>query len=126
MPDGAAEKGWASPERPKWTFRELGIGVGVLLVGRTVAFLDPDWIAAVPFGLRIAFAVFFLGFLLAYPIVLAKRRGFAAAYAWPAPKRILVEAGISLPIVIGVMILLSVAAYVITLVSPHSSLTPEI
>jgi membrane protease YdiL (CAAX protease family) len=125
MPNGSLEKGWASPECPKWTFLEVGIGVGVLLAFQAFASLPWKWIAAVPIWLWVIAAVISHLLMLAYPLALAKRRGFAAAYAWPARKKVLVEAGLSLPIIVGMLVLFNVVIYLIRRASPDTSLTPE-
>jgi membrane protease YdiL (CAAX protease family) len=125
MPNGRLGKGWASPDRPKWTFLEVGVGVVVLLAFQGLGFLPWRWLAAIPFWLRIIVAIISHSFMLAYPLGLAKLRGFVAAYAWPGRKKVLVEAGISLPIVVGIVMLLYVATVLIKRVSPDTSLRPE-
>ena len=126
MPNGSLAKGWASPERPKWTFLEVGSGVAVLLGFQGLASLPSKWITAVPVWLRVIAAILPLLFMPAYPLILAKRRGFAAAYAWPTWKKALVEFGISIPVIVGLLMLLNVAASLIKRASPDTSLVPEI
>jgi len=125
MPNGSLQKGWASPERPKWTFLEVGIGVAVLLGFQAIACLPRKWIVGIPVWFWVSAWVICSVFMVAYPLALAKRRGFAAAYAWPSRKKTLVEAGISLPIVVGMLMLFYVAAELVKRASPDMSLTPE-
>ncbi len=123
MPNGSMAKGWASPERPKWTFLEVGIGVGLVMALAAFASVRWKWVVAAPALTWIIAAVVTHAFLLAYPLALAKRRRFTAIYAWPGWRKVLVEAGLSIPIVIGMLILLCVATYLIRLASPDTSLT---
>lgn len=126
MPNGNVAKGWASPERPKWTFLEVGFGVGLLLAFQFLFSLPGKWIAALPNWALLIAAAIPHAFLLAYPLALAKRRGFTAIYVWPGRKKVLDEAALSIPVLIGMLILVYGVMCLIRLASPDTSSRPEI
>ena len=112
---------------PNWKLRDVAIGLTVIAAWRGIVFLPRAWVAAIPAWVGLVSAlVLFEVFLLAYPLLLARRRGQKEAFGWPRVKRLLPEAGISILVVIALVILLASVGYAIRLVSPGTSLTPEV
>jgi membrane protease YdiL (CAAX protease family) len=109
----------------RWSARWIVLGLLVLLLWRSVGFMPRVWLFQFPW-LLVLIATTFLPeiFLLIYPIA-TRDPNRSSSFAVPGPLRWLVEFGIAVPTVIGTIVLLSVANYLIQRFSPAISLTPE-
>ena len=112
---------------PNWKLRDVATGLAVIMALRGIAFLPRDWLIAIPAWLWLALGLALpQAFLLAYPLLLARRRGRKMRFGWPGVRRLPTEAGISILVVIALVILFASVGYAIRLVSPETSLTPEV
>lgn len=114
------------PAAVKWTVRDVVIGLSVLLGFRCLSFLGPHAVAATPKWLLLAASTILpQAFFVAYPVIVARRRGFGSAFRWPGANRALVEFVVSIPFVIGIVGVLMATSLVLSRVAPNTTLTPE-
>ncbi len=111
--------------RPTWTLRQLATGLALLGIIRAIAWLPAESGAAVPFWLRMSLGALLPQLLLlAFPLVLARRSHNAGQFRWPDLSKFVVELAVSFSVVIVMLILMLVVGYILSRVSPHTSLTP--
>jgi membrane protease YdiL (CAAX protease family) len=124
-PDGSPPPDSATP--PMWRLRDLAVGLGLLLLWRLLSLIPREWLAGVPASQFVAVTgILSQMCLLAYPLVIARRRRMADQFRWPGFERFVFEAALAIPIVIGLFLMLLCAGLIITRVAPHTSLTPAV
>ncbi|MGE5195475.1 MAG: type II CAAX prenyl endopeptidase Rce1 family protein [Deltaproteobacteria bacterium] len=64
--------------------------------------------------------------LLAYPLLLARRRGLADRFRWPGFEKSIVEAALAIPVVLTLLMGLIALGLVLSRVAPRTTLTPEV
>ena len=122
----AAAPSASSLRESTWTTPVVLAGLCALLIWRSLSLLDRDWIAACPWWLlsTVTFVIPQL-FLLIYPLV-TRKQPKANRFRLPGLNRLVIEAAIAVPIIFGCGLLLSVVQFVITQLSPGTSLVPEV
>src|SRR5688572_28849068 len=85
----------------RWKTGWLCIGLAVIFLWRSSAFLDREWLSQFPWWIWMVVAGLIpQAFLLLFPIMTRIPRG---RFCIPAPKRCLIEFGIAIPVVIASM-----------------------
>ncbi|MBS0263632.1 MAG: CPBP family intramembrane metalloprotease [Planctomycetes bacterium] len=117
-----------APDRPPvFGWRDLAVGLGFLGAIRLLSVVTGGAQAALPpWGLLLISIVFQHGFMLFYPLWLARRRDTPPVFQRPRIWQVVQEFAIAFPIVIGIIIVLITTAQIVSRVSPRTSLTPEI
>jgi membrane protease YdiL (CAAX protease family) len=109
----------------RWHTRWIVVGLVILLLWRSVNFIDREWLAQFPSWLLLIIA--FLApqaFLLIFPI-LTRNRNSRLALGFSAPTRYLIEFGIAVLVTIGTLVVLTSVNYIVGRISPGTSLTPD-
>ena len=100
-------------------------GLSFLLVWRSAPLLGNQWCLALPVSLILVVVLIFPElFLLLYPLI-TRRRESPGRLGMPRPKRVLIEAAIAVPTIIGCATVISFAQLVISRLSPGTSVVPE-
>jgi len=109
----------------RWKTRWLVVGLAVLLLWRSTAFVDREWLSQFPWWLLlIVTGLAPEAFMLVFPIctrIPHERKSFSI----PAPARCLIEFAVSIPVVIGIIVVLAAVEYLVGHVSPGTSLVPD-
>lgn len=114
----------ATPFREShWKTQWIFVGLAVLLIWRSTAFLDPKWVTQVPWWLLlIATGLLPQLFLLLFPLF--ARRPNGRIYI-PPLRRCLFEFAIAIPVVIVAIAALAGLSYLLDRISPGTSLTTD-
>ncbi len=108
-----------------WTRRDLAVGLCMLVLWRSLGFANAEWFAGVsPWLMLVAVLVLPELFLLGFPTFLAWRRGNTQAFGRLGLKRLLWEAGLAIPIFVGVFLLLVAAGFLINEFWPETPVAP--
>jgi membrane protease YdiL (CAAX protease family) len=111
--------------RPTWTLRHLVMGLALLAIIRAIGWIPRGSVMAIPFWLRMTLGALLPQLLLlAFPLILARCSGNAGRFHWPDLTKFVIEAALAIPVIIGMLILMVIVGYVLSRVSPHTSLTP--
>jgi membrane protease YdiL (CAAX protease family) len=106
-----------------WKTRWLFVGLAVVFLWRSTAFIDREWLAQFPWWTRaVVFGLIPQAFLLFYPIVTRIPRG---RYYIPTLRRCLIEFGIAIPVVIAFTAAAAAIDFLLDRLSPGTSLQPE-
>jgi len=109
----------------RWKTRWLVVGLIVLLLWRSVSFVDREWLSQFPYWLLLIITGLAPQiFLLIFPIV-TRNPHRRPTFGIPALTRCLIEFGIAIPVVIGTTVVLTAVNYLVAHFSPGSSLTPD-
>jgi membrane protease YdiL (CAAX protease family) len=109
-----------------WTLRDVAIGLGLLLLLRSLSLIPREWLAGGPAWMVVgATSLFAQALLLAYPLIVARRRR-TGQFGWPGLEEFAVDAALSIPIVMGVFLVLLCVGLVINRIAPHTHMTPDV
>lgn len=109
-----------------WTTSVVVAGLLGLLAWRSIAWIDRDWLATFPGWLVLAVTtVIPYLFLLFYPLV-TRQRPHPSRLRLPSLQHLLIEAVLAVPIVVGCILFVQVLQFVISQLSPDTSLVPEV
>jgi len=112
-----------------WSLRDVVIGIAVLLVFRSLSFVSREPLRSVPTWLLVGVAVLLPQlFLLAYPILVSRRRGIGDLFRLPTAgeRKLYREPLIAMGVVGGLWIALICVTLILSVVAPRIPLTPEI
>jgi len=116
----------ASLRQSTWSIKVVIIGLCALLLWRSTSFIDRELIAAIPMWLLFILTTVIPHLLmLIYPLV-TRKQSQSNRFRLPKFKRLLIEAVIAVPVIIGCLVLVSAVQYLITQLSPGSTAVPEI
>jgi len=118
--------GWAATQTRTSLLPSALLGAALLLTWRFVGVkfmregeVDSGWLPIVLGGVLPTI------FILAYPVWIIRRAGGRVFDAWPGWERVLLEAGIALIALVGVLVLNMVLAVIYTLINGESPGIPE-
>jgi membrane protease YdiL (CAAX protease family) len=108
-----------------WTGRDLAIGLALVVLWRGLALIPHEWWRGLPHW----FPVGLLSTaeqitLLVFPLIVVRRRG-ADKFRWPNFKKFVLEAALSIPVVLALLMLLITAGVILNRLAPHTRVTPE-
>ena len=107
-----------------WKTRWLIVGLAVLFLWRSTAFLDRDWLAQLPWWIwLVAFGLIPQAFLLLFPVVTRIPSG---RFEIPTIRRCLIEFCVAIPVVIRAITALVALEYLLNRFSPGDSLMPDV
>lgn len=104
-----------------WKTRWLFVGLAVLVLWRSTAFIDRESLSQVPWWLwAVIVGLIQQAFLLLFPIITRIPRG---RFHIPTPRRCLIEFGIAIPVVIVIVAVASGLDVILSHLSPGTSLS---
>jgi membrane protease YdiL (CAAX protease family) len=109
----------------QWSRRSIVFGLLFLLGWRGLTLIDLQWLVQLPYPVMFALSVLLpVVFLLVYPRLSQSPTKSTTENPSPRP-RWLIEFAISIPVVIGIYVMLVVLNAIVTRFSPETSLTPD-
>ncbi len=126
MPDSRPSPDTAPFRDQTWRTKWLVIGIAFLAIWYSVRFVDRQWMSQWPSVLLLlATGIAPQVFLLLFPIS-TRDKSIAKRIATPGFRRWLVELAVAIPIVIVTMIALGGLNYLVGILSPGKTLTPDV
>ncbi len=102
------------------------MGLALISAWRCLAFVPHGWVAGIPSWALIGVTGLVPQLcLLAYPLIVARRRGLADRFRWPGFERTVIEAAVAIPVVLTLLTVLIALGVVLSRFAPHTTLTPE-
>lgn len=117
----------ALPAPGTWKLRDGMVGVALLVAWIGSCYLGRRLFALVPSGVTLLFVVIVMVVLLVvYPLWIARRRGVRVAIALPRPRRLLVEGGVAILVVMAFYLVAGTVLQAIRIAFPQFTPPPSI
>lgn len=123
--DDDAGRSALSFREAQWSGRWIFVGLLFLIGWRGLSLIDRQWLSQLPYPLVFALSVLLpVVFLLIYPL-LSQSPAKSPTENSSARPRWLIEFAISIPVLIGIYVMLVTLSAFVTRFSPETSLTPD-